>query len=100
MERKILEQAFRQGMPMPSKIKNAPVLAMGLELFFNAWFELTSARSFGMGMGPIPWNIIQGYADRFELDDFQTEALHYHMGNMDMTYFKIQETKNKGGGNA
>ena len=93
MERKILEQAFRQNMPIPDKIKNAPVLAMGLELFFNAWFELTSARSIGMSMGPIPWNVVQDYAERFGLDDFQTEALHYHVRCMDDVFFEHQNKK-------
>lgn len=86
-------------MPIPNKIKNAPTLDMGLELFFNAWFELTSTRPVGMGTGPIPWNVVQDYAERFDFDDFQTEALHYYMGAMDTVYFEYQEIKNKAIGN-
>ena len=88
MEQKIIQETFRMGRTLPEKIQNAPVLEKGLELFFNAWMELNTTRSIGMAVGPIPWLAVHEYANWYELDDDQRDALHYHVNEMDSAYFK------------
>lgn len=39
------------------------------------FFELSSARSFGMSVGPVPFTAIWQYAERFECDDFFVETM-------------------------
>lgn len=56
-------------MPVPDAIQNAPVLAPGLELYWEAFMELSSCRSIGMGIGPIPWTAIRAYAAYLGLGD-------------------------------
>lgn len=46
---------------------------MGLEMYYEAFTELSTCRQQGMGLGPIPWTAIDQYALRhgFEGDGFQ-----------------------------
>ena len=83
------------GMPLPERIKSAPILKRGLELFLNSWMDLNSCRAVGMGTGPVPWLAIQQYAECFEFDDYQREALFHHIGVMDVAYFEYQQKKSK-----
>ena len=84
-------------MPIPEKIKNAPELYMGLQLFFNAFTDLSSSRgASGLSEGLIPWWVIQDYCDRNELDADTTEDMHYHICQLDLArakYYKRKEEK-------
>jgi hypothetical protein len=55
-------------------IANAPQLLMGLEMYYEAFTELSTCRQVGMGMGPIPWTAIDRYGDRY---GFQGEGFEY-----------------------
>ena len=68
---------------MPERIANAPDLFMGLEMYLQAFFDLDSERSHGMGLTRIPWSSIADYSIAFELDDEQTACLFYHIRTMD-----------------
>lgn len=48
-------------MPLPDRIKNAPELTLGLELYYTGFLDLTSCRQLGMGLGPIPMLSILEY---------------------------------------
>lgn len=80
-------------MPIPERIKNAPALLLGLELYLAAWLDLSSEREIGWGEGPIPWSEVENYADRLELDEDEREELHFHIRQLDATYFKHLEHK-------
>lgn len=41
---------------------------VGLELFYEAFHELSSCRQIGLGLGPIPYTAIVEYCDRNEMD--------------------------------
>ena len=45
----------------------------------------------GMGMGPIPWDKIMEYADRYELDEENTEAFNVIIRMMDIEYLNWHE---------
>lgn len=75
-------------MPVPDVILNAPQLEPGLELYLDAFWELSSCRSVGMGLGPIPWTACEKYARVYRLDDDQADALVYHVARLDSAYLK------------
>ena len=90
----IRESYFRKK-PLPDRIQNAPDLFLGLELFFNAFVELNTCRSTGWSAGPIPSWCIDEFADRSELNEEETEDLHYHIRMMDAAFLKYTARKNK-----
>lgn len=96
----IIEQCIRQRMPLPEKIRNAPSLELGLDLFYVAFMDLTSCRAVGFGEGPIPWTATRIMADEeLGLAGEQREDLFYYIGRMDTVYLehraKKQESKAK-----
>ncbi len=96
-----MEQVRRTGMPIPEKIKNAPTLRLGLELFFSGFTDLSSSRGMsGFGEGMIPWGAIEDYCERWDLDEDTTEDMHYHLGELDTArakYYKRKESKKNPG---
>lgn len=68
-----MEAAIRRRQPLPDVIANAPQILPGLEMYYEAFSELSTCRSNGMAMGPIPWTAIDQYALRhgFEADGFE-----------------------------
>lgn len=77
---------MRSGDPIPDRIQNAPTLAPGLYLYYLAFQELSTCRSAGFGVGPIPWMAIDRWAVAAELDMEQREDLFYFVHRMDQAY--------------
>jgi hypothetical protein len=44
-----------------------PEVLEGAAFYWAAFGELTSERSFGMGVGPIPYSAIRAYADEYDM---------------------------------
>ncbi len=90
----ILEQCYRQGLPIPDRIRKAPNLELGLELYYGAFFDLTTCRgALHNTEGPIPWDKVRLWANEAELDDEQTEDLHHCISMMDDSYLKYKAKK-------
>lgn len=87
-EQSIAKQSIRSGQPVPDRILNAPILRFGLEFYLQAFFDLDSERSQGMGLGRIPWLAIKAYAAHYDLDDEQSDALIYFIRAMDIAHLK------------
>jgi len=64
-----VEAAERKGRPLPDWFLEEPELLPGDTFYLEAFWELSTCRSFGNGMGPIPWTAIIEYGLRFGLDD-------------------------------
>jgi len=79
--------------PLPKRIQNAPQLEMGLELYWEAFWDLSTCRAVGMGAGPIPWLAIRDYGLTFGLDEDQQEDLVYLVRMMDNAYLTHQSEK-------
>ena len=95
-EKWLIQQAQRQGGPLPERIRNAPELFLGLELYLMAFMELTSCRGLGYGaMGPIPWMAIQRYCEVHDIQGEQREDLFYFVQKMDKAYMDWQRDKAK-----
>ena len=89
---------MRERLPLPERIANAPQLQLGLELYYDAFWELGSCRVSGWSAGPIPWVAINDYAEAFEFDEEQREALTYYTRRLDQAYLMFhapKETKGK-----
>lgn len=94
----------RQAPEIPSRIANAPVLMRGLDLFWRAFWALTTDRPAEVvsQLGDkqvttysfIPWASVHAWAVAHHLDDDATEALHSHIRSMDVAY--IEEKAHKG----
>lgn len=89
MEKAIVEQAYRYRMPIPDKIKNAPMLYAGLDLFYIAFMDLTTCRQLGYGaVGPIDWLSVHYYCEAYGLKGEQREDMFFFVSQMDGEYLK------------
>lgn len=63
----------------------------------KAFYDLSTCRSAGMGIGPIPWNAIIQYAGWYGLDRDVTEAFVDIIREMDSAYIEhtVEEQKRK-----
>lgn len=95
-----MEQAYRNGMPLPEKIANAPELEEGLECYYTAFLDLNSCRALGpSGEGAIPWTAMALYAQVNNYQGEELEDLFYHLPRMDKVYLdwalKKMQSRNK-----
>jgi hypothetical protein len=82
----IIAQCLQDGIPIPDRIKNQPELLPGLELYLNAFHDLSSCRQVGMGVGFIPFTAVLEYARWHGFDKAHSEDLHYHISCLDSAY--------------
>lgn len=97
VEQNIIKQSLKAGQPIPEKIRNAPTLGKGLEIFYNAFIELNSCRSIGMDMGEIPWVAIAKYAEVHEFEGEQRDDLFYFAQALDSAYISYRQSRSKNG---
>ena len=94
-ERTIIKQAVRAGDELPDRIKNAPQLRLGLELYLDAFFDLDSERTHALAVTPIAWSSIAKYAEFYSFDETQTEDLFFFIRGLDNTHLEKLEHKRK-----
>jgi hypothetical protein len=83
-------------MPIPKKIADAPSLFAGLDLFYIAFWELTTCRELGYGsIGPINWLTVHEYCKYNGIEDEQREDMFYFIGKMDEVYLEHTAARNK-----
>ncbi len=93
MEQTIIKQSMRGGMPLPDRIANAPQLWFGLELYYEAFWELSTCRTSGWSVGPIPWLAISEYARVFQFSDRQSDNLFKYVRELDQAYLNFHSPK-------
>lgn len=93
----MVAQAVQWGLPIPDPIQNKPELAEGLGLFLDAFWALSSCRSIGMGLGPIPWTAVLEYSKILGLREEQQEDLEMHVGRLDSAFLKWSGEQRTGG---
>ena len=96
----IIQRCYRDRLPLPNRIKNAPDLWLGLEFFYVAFLDLDSERPTGWNIGRIPWSAIDRYASYLGLidpDDEQRGDLFYLVRSLDSAFveYHIAEGKKK-----
>ena len=80
---------------LPKQWQNSPKVEDRYEWLFTAFFELTSCRSVGFGVGPIPWTAMKLYADYLELDETEFYFMRIVLSRLDAVYIDIM-TPSKG----
>lgn len=88
IEQTIAKQAMRSGNPLPDRIANAPELMVGLQLYLTAFFDLDSERSHAMAPTAIPRSRVSDYCRAYELDEEQTEDMHFFIQRLDNMHLK------------
>ena len=63
-----IESGLKKGRPLPSWYIEEPSVDAGDACYLTAFGELSTSRSLGMGVGPIPWKIITEYGAFHGLD--------------------------------
>lgn len=77
-------------LPVPQAIIDAPSLAPGLEIYYDAFVELLSCRNM---QGSIPWTAIEEYRVASGLDS--ESNLLFLVRRMDAAYLKWKEAHGK-----
>ena len=80
-------------MKVPERIADAPTLALGMELYYGAFMDLSTCRQMGMGPSPIPWSVILDYARVFNFDDEQQEDLFFFVRALDKAFLDYHREK-------
>lgn len=93
IEQNIAKQAYRAGNPLPDRIKNAPVLRLGLGLYLGMFFDLDAERSHAMGLTAIPWTAIKEYAEFYSFDVDQCEDAFLIIRRMDDAHLRRLKSK-------
>jgi hypothetical protein len=95
VEKTIIERCYKERLPLPEAIQNAPQLILGLELYYRAFFELNTCRQVGWVEGDIPWTAIDQWARSRDLSEEQREDLHHLIRQMDLAFLKHRAKKRK-----
>jgi len=79
---------------LPKKVEEAPVIKIGLEIYFSAYVELMSCRQVGYGyVGAIPWTAVAQYAQFHSFDHDQFLDLSFFVRSLDEAYLKWSEDR-------
>lgn len=84
----MVRDALQWGTPIPEPIINQPEVQPGLEIYYEAFWALTTTRQLGMGCGPIPWTACQSYAEVCGFDEEQADDLWFFISSMDAVFLK------------
>ena len=77
-------------MPLPKKLQNEPQLELGLELFYLAFWDLSTCRH---DLGPIPWTAMFTYCQEYDIIDEQREDMFTYIREMDTVFMKHMSKK-------
>ena len=81
----------RKGLDVPEPGFERPEFGAGLELFYQAFWDLnTERRDVGQ---PIPWSSIQSYADYLAADDTLREELHALVRALDAEHLRHKKSE-------
>jgi len=82
----VIEAAIERGVEPPSFLKPEPLLLPGDQFYLDAFWDLSTCRQMGMGLGPIPWKDILEYAQYKELDCDLVDMFFLTIRAMDRVY--------------
>jgi hypothetical protein len=83
------------GNPLPDFIRDAPELLPGLSIYLNAFWDLSTCRQMGMGLGPIPWTNTREYCTILGGDEQFQEEFHYLIRRLDQAYLNWASESSK-----
>lgn len=88
-----IEAALMLGREIPQHIANAPELFLGLELYYDAFWDLSSSRPSGFGPGQIPYREIWEYATLRGFSEEQRDDLLFFIPRMDEEFLKYHQSR-------
>lgn len=65
----------------------------GDEFYMKAFWDLSTERQLGMGVGPIPWSRIFQYGNFYQLDEDLLDPFIQIIREMDNGYLEFQQDK-------
>lgn len=81
---------------MPGKIKEAPQLLPGLDLYYEAFLDLCNSRSMGyMSPGSIPFSEVDTWARRYDIEGEEFELLQLFIRRLDGVYINWVNQQSK-----
>lgn len=95
-EEQLTAQMERDGVKPVGRIAEKPKLPTGLQLYYEAFFDLDTERNHGMGLASIPWSAIVHYGQYYELD---IDELLYFVRVVDNAHLARLARESKGGKN-
>jgi hypothetical protein len=89
-----------KGRPLPAWYLDRPELFAVEAFYIAAFFDLSTCRSIGMSLGPIPWTAIVEYADIVGLEPSNRELFVFVIRELDAAYLawqaqEMERTKTK-----
>lgn len=94
-EAKIVKLAQQTGQKLPDRIANKPVLRVGLEIYWRAFWECSTDRDIGMAEGPIPWSAINAWGQRYGFTGEEFERLVLILKALDSEYIEERTKTHK-----
>ena len=79
---------------IPPWIKDAPELDIGLDYYYEIFWDLSTERQIGMGLGPIPHSAIEAYAVNHNFNAEEAHDLFYLIKRMDVAFLQYSIEKN------
>lgn len=86
-----IEAGLTKGRPLPRWFEEAPDPRPEDEFYLRAFYDLSSCRSVGFAIGPIPWRDIVHYADWVGLETDVAAAFVVVIRAMDSGFLEWQE---------
>jgi hypothetical protein len=84
-----------KGRPLPTWFLEEPIIRPGEKFYLQAFWDLSSCRSIGMSLGPIPWTAAWEYGKEAGLDEELLPAFWYFLRVMDSAYLDWQDQEAK-----
>lgn len=89
----VLEASIERGRKLPKWASHEPSLLNGDEFYLEAFWELSTCRSIGMALGPIPWRDIVLYAQFVGLEYDLVTVFVGVIRSMDRAYLEWADKK-------
>ena len=90
-----VEAAIRKGRPLPEWYEDEPVIDPADIFYLKSFYDLSTCRSSGMGIGPIPWTAMSRYVEYYKLAWDVAEAFIDIMREMDGAFIEDQTKEQK-----
>jgi len=84
-----------RGQPIPKFLVPPPLVTPEDQFYLSGFWELSTCRQFGFGIGPIPWGEVIRFAQFAGLDDHLTGVFLRTIRAMDTVYMEWWSKKNK-----
>lgn len=88
-----IQSAIAKGRPLPEWAHNVPDITEADVFYLKAFYDLTSCREVGMGLGPIPWRDIYTYAIYAGFENDLYDHFIQVIREMDAGYLEWQRKK-------